>query len=148
MHTSSWVFFATETPLRALRPTVFLKHSHRHPMLTLLTIAYTQVHGFFSQTFSASGVQLVQSTSGLFHLRRVVFFSHLKVKVDDILVKSPVSLITLNIDVVSIPSRSHTHPSHSQTSRFITSSLSVGIPLLCRYSSSPLNPVYERLVVP
>ena len=37
--------------------------------------------------------------------------------------------ITLNIDGAPIASRSHTHPSNSQTSRLITSSLSVGIPV-------------------
>ena len=35
---------------------------------------------------------------------------------------------TLKIDGVTIDSRSHTHPSHSQTSRLLTSSLSLGIP--------------------
>jgi hypothetical protein len=28
-----------------------------------------------------------------------------------------------------IPSESHTHPSHSQTSRLLTSSLSLGVPV-------------------
>jgi hypothetical protein len=32
----------------------------------------------------------------------------------------------LNIDGVPVPSRSHTHPSHSETSRSLTSSLSLG----------------------
>ncbi len=35
--------------------------------------------------------------------------------------------ITLNIVGAPIVSRSHTHPSHSQTSRLLTSSLSLGV---------------------
>jgi hypothetical protein len=37
--------------------------------------------------------------------------------------------ITLNLDGVPITSKSHTDPSHSQTSRLLTSSLSLGIPV-------------------
>jgi hypothetical protein len=37
--------------------------------------------------------------------------------------------ITLNLDGVSITSKSHTHPSHSQTSRLLTSFLSLGVPV-------------------
>ncbi len=36
---------------------------------------------------------------------------------------------TLNLDGAPITSKSHTHPSHSQTSRLLTSSLSLGIPV-------------------
>ena len=41
----------------------------------------------------------------------------LKSKVDNILAKDAALRITLNIDGVSIASKSNTHPSHSQTSR-------------------------------
>jgi hypothetical protein len=34
-----------------------------------------------------------------------------------------------NIDGMTITSKSHTHPSHSQTSRLLTSSLSLGVPV-------------------
>ena len=37
--------------------------------------------------------------------------------------------IILNIDDTPVSSRSHTHPSHSQTSRLLTSSLSLGVPV-------------------
>jgi hypothetical protein len=37
--------------------------------------------------------------------------------------------ITLNLDGTRITSTSHTHPSHSQTSRLLTSSLSLGVPV-------------------
>ena len=37
--------------------------------------------------------------------------------------------VNLNIDGAPITSRSHTHPSHSQASCFLTSSLSLGVPV-------------------
>jgi len=52
---------------------------------------------------------------------------HLKSKVNNILVKDTALRITLNIDGSPIASKSHTHPSHSQTSRLLTSSLSLGV---------------------
>jgi hypothetical protein len=42
---------------------------------------------------------------------------------------NPVLHITLNIDGSPIVSKSHTHPSHSQTSCLLTSSLSFGVPV-------------------
>ena len=47
--------------------------------------------------------------------------------------------INLNIDGVPIDSRSHTHPSHSQTSRLSTSSLSLGVPVLRATDPSVLS---------
>ena len=47
--------------------------------------------------------------------------------------------ITLNIDDVSITSRSHTHPSHSNLS-------SINLVSIFRCSSSPCNLVYVRRV--
>ncbi len=44
-----------------------------------------------------------------------------------IFLKTVTLRIILNIDVVPVVSRSHTHPSHSQTSRLLTSSLSLGV---------------------
>jgi hypothetical protein len=77
--------------------------------------------------FAASGVQLAQSTSGHFTFCRAVFSSQLKSKVGNILAKVTALRITLNIDGATVASRSHTHPSHSQTSRLLTSSLSLGV---------------------
>ncbi len=45
------------------------------------------------------------------------------------LAKAVALRITLNLDGSPIISKSHTHPSHSQTSRLLTSSLSLGIPV-------------------
>jgi hypothetical protein len=79
--------------------------------------------------FEASVVQLAHSTSGQFHYRRAAFSSQLKSKIGNILAKSAGLRITLNIDGAPLASRSHTHPSHSQTSRLLTSSLSLGVPV-------------------
>jgi hypothetical protein len=38
--------------------------------------------------------------------------------------------ININLDGASIASKSHTHPSHSQTPRLLTSSLSLGVSVL------------------
>ncbi len=79
-----------------------------------------------------SGVQSAPSTSGQFHFRvfrRVAFLHQLKGKVDLSLAKAAVLRINLNLDGPPIASKSHTHPSHSQTSRLLTSSLSLGVPV-------------------
>ncbi len=52
--------------------------------------------------------------------------------------------INVNRDGTPTSSRSHTHPSHSQTSLLLSSSLSL---LLFRSSGPPLNPVYPSLIV-
>jgi hypothetical protein len=80
--------------------------------------------------FAASGVQLAQTNpSGQFHFRHAAFLTHLKRKVGLALVKALALRINLNLDGAPIASKSHTHPSHSQTSRLLTSSLSLGVPV-------------------
>jgi hypothetical protein len=64
----------------------------------------------------------ITSTSGSFSVQ-------VKSKVGLTLAKEAVLRITLNLDGAPIISKSHTHPSHSQTSRLLTSSLSLGIPV-------------------
>jgi hypothetical protein len=60
-------------------------------------------------------------------------------------VNAAVLRINLNIDGASIVSRSHTHTSHSQTSLLLTSSLSLGDPVL-RFQSDPeLSPTFWLL---
>jgi hypothetical protein len=59
----------------------------------------------------------------MFNYRRAAFSSQIKSKVGNILVKAAVLCINLNIDGAPIASRSYTHPSHSQTSRLLRSSL-------------------------
>jgi hypothetical protein len=75
---------------------------------------------------------------GQFHFHRTVFPSHLKSRVGLALVKAVALRINLSIDGVPITSRTHTHPSHSQTSRLLTSSLSLGVPVPRATHSSPL----------
>ena len=94
-----------------------------------IRLLFLQAHRETDRFFAASGVQLAQSHRGMFHYRRVAFSSHLKTTVGGILAKSVALRVNLNIDDSSITSRTHTHPSHSQTSRLLTSSLSSGVPV-------------------
>ena len=93
-------------------------------------LLFLQVHRETDRFFAASGVQSAQSTSGgFFHFRRAAFSSGLKSKVGLALAKAAALRIVLNLDGAPIASKSHTHPSHSQTSRLLTSSLSLGLPV-------------------
>ena len=95
-----------------------------------IRLVFLQSHRETDRFFVASGVQLSQSTSGgFFHFHREAFSSMLKSHVSLILTKVVVLRITLNLDGASVTSTSHTHPSHSQTSRLLTSSLSLGVPV-------------------
>ena len=64
-----------------------------------------------------------------FHFRHAVFSSILKSRVSSILDKPDSLRINLNLHGTSITSKSHTHPSNSQTSSLLTSSLSLGVPV-------------------
>jgi hypothetical protein len=80
--------------------------------------------------FAASGVQLPQThPGGQFTFRRADFLTQLQSKVGLALPKAAVLRININIDGSPISSKSHTHPSHSETSRLLTSSLSLGVPV-------------------
>jgi hypothetical protein len=79
--------------------------------------------------FTTSGVLSAQSDRGFYHYRHAVVTVHLKSKVGLALVKEETLRITLNLDGDPIISRTHTHPSHSETSRLLTSSLSLGVPV-------------------
>jgi hypothetical protein len=92
-------------------------------------LLFFQVHRKTDRFFATSGVHLAHSTSGLFHFRHVTVSTLMKVRVTNILPKVAVLRVNLNLDGVSITSRTHTHPSHSQTSRLLTSSLSLGVPV-------------------
>jgi hypothetical protein len=97
--------------------------------IEFVRLLFLQAHRETDRFFSASGVQLAQPTSGLFHrgFRCPAFSSQLKAKVGNILAKAAALRINLNIDGTPIASKSHTHPSHSQTSRLLISSLSLGV---------------------
>ncbi len=92
-------------------------------------LLFLQTHRETDRFLSASGVQPVQLDRVMFHFRRATFSSGLKSKVGLDLAKASALPINLNLDGAPIASKSHTHPSHSQTSRLLTSSLSLGVPV-------------------
>ncbi len=65
------------------------------------------------------------------HFRRAAFAQQLKSRVVLTLTKAAAATIriTLNLDGMTFTSESHTHPSHSETSRLLTSSLSLRVPV-------------------
>jgi hypothetical protein len=98
----------------------------------LIRPLFLQVHRETDLFFTTSGVHLVQTNRGLFHFHRVSFTVNLKEKEPErksTLTKTAALRINLNIDGSLINSKIHTHPSHSQTSRLLTSSLSLGVPV-------------------
>jgi hypothetical protein len=99
-------------------------------------LVFLQAHRETDRFFAAPGVQLAQHDRGQFHYRRAAFSSQLKAlsceekaKVGNILAKASALRIHLIIDGAPIASKSHTHLSHSQTSRLLTSSLFLGVPV-------------------
>jgi hypothetical protein len=90
-------------------------------------LLFLQAHRETDRFFVASGVQLAHHYRGQFHYRGAAFSSQLKCKFGNILAKDAALRIILNIDGAPVASRSHTHPSLSQTSRLLTSSISVGV---------------------
>jgi len=92
-------------------------------------LLFLQAHRETDRFFAASGVLSAQSDRGFYHLRRAAVSAQLKSKVGLALAKAAALRITLNLDGAPIISRTHTHPSHSQTSRLLTSSLSLGVPV-------------------
>jgi hypothetical protein len=94
-----------------------------------IRILFLQTHRETDRFFAASEVMSSQSDRGFFHYHHVAFSSILKSRVGNILAKSVALRINLNTDGSPIVSKSHTHPSHSQTSRLLTSSLSLGVPI-------------------
>jgi hypothetical protein len=89
-----------------------------------IRILFLQAHRETDRFFAASGVQSAQSNMGaFFHFRRTAYSSMLKSRVSSILAKAAALRINLNLDGATITSKSHTYPSHSQTSRLLTSSL-------------------------
>jgi hypothetical protein len=93
-----------------------------------IRLLFLQAHRETDRFLAASGVQLAQPNRGLFHFRRAAFSVTLKTQVGSNLVKAAALRVNLNIDGAPITSKTHTHPSHSQTSRLLTSSLSSGVP--------------------
>jgi hypothetical protein len=106
-----------------------MTHSSGRLHSEYIGLLFLQTHRETYRFFATSGVQFAQLTSEIFHFHRAVFSGQLKAKVDNTLSKVATLRINLNIDGSPIISRTHTHPSHSQTSRLLTSSLSLGVPV-------------------
>ncbi len=85
-----------------------------------IRLLFLQSHRETDLFFESSGVQLAQHDRGLFHFLRSVFSVTLTGKVGSTLTKTVALRISLNIDGSPITSKTHTHPSHSQTSRLLT----------------------------
>ncbi len=94
-----------------------------------IRILFLQDHRETDRFFTVSGVLSVQSDRRFFHYLRTTFSSMFKSRVRNILTKVEGLRIDLNLDGTPIVSKSHTHPSHSQTSCLLTSSLSLGVPV-------------------
>jgi hypothetical protein len=92
-------------------------------------LLFLQAHRETDRFFAASGVQSAQSTSAQFHFRHAAFSQQIMGKVGLALAKAAALRINFNLDGAPIASKSHTHPSHLQTSRLLTSSLSLGVPV-------------------
>ena len=92
-------------------------------------LLFLQTHRETDRFFATSGVQLPETDRDQFHFRRSAFSDQLKGRVGLALAKAAALRLTLNLDGVPITSKSHTHPSHSQTSRLLTSSVSLGVPV-------------------
>ena len=87
-------------------------------------LLFLQAHQETDRFLAASGVQLPQHNCSITAARRSPHSSDRKW--ETFLAKAAALRITLNIDGAPLTSRSHTHPSHSKTSRLLTSSLSLG----------------------
>ena len=95
-----------------------------------IRLLFLQAHRETDRFFAVSGVYPAESTSGgLFHFRLAALLAQLRGKVGSTLSKAAALRVNLNVDGAPITSRTHTHPSHSQTSRLLTSSLSLGVPV-------------------
>ena len=92
-------------------------------------LLFLQTHRETDLFFATSGVHLGQTDRDQYHYHRATVSSHLKSRVGLALVKVTALRINLKIDGSPIISRTHTHPSHSQTSHLLTSSVSLGIPV-------------------
>jgi hypothetical protein len=98
----------------------------------VIRLLFLQAHWETDRFFASSGVQSAQSNLGStyfrFRFHHAAVLNQLKSKCGLLLVKDAALRVTLNLDGAPIISNSHTHPSHSQTSRLLTSSLSLGVP--------------------
>jgi hypothetical protein len=90
---------------------------------------FKQREGWGLSIYPFSGVLSAQLDRGFYHHRRAAVSAQLKSKVGLALGKVSTLRITFNLDGTPIISRTHTHPLHSETSRLLTSSSSLGVPV-------------------
>ena len=102
-------------------------------------LLFLQSHRETDRFITVSGVQLPESTSGLFHFHRVAFSSTLKVKVGSTLDKAVGLRITLNIDGTFITSK-------SSSLAFYWHSKQISGPPLCPISRLPKRQTSARTV--
>jgi hypothetical protein len=119
METTSWPSSAV-----SFMPTIASTSDRLHS--EFVRLLFLQDHRETDRFFTDSGVQPAQFDRDQFHFRRAVFLTPFKRKVGLDLSKAKATAlrVNLNLDGAPIVSKSHTHPSHSQTSRLLTSSLS------------------------
>jgi hypothetical protein len=98
--------------------------------IEFVCLLFLQTHRETDRFFAASGVQLAQHDRGKFHYHRATFSSHLRSKCGSIHAKTAALRITLKIDGPPIVSQTHTHPSHSETSRLLTPLLTSSLSLV------------------
>jgi hypothetical protein len=112
-----------------------------------IRLFFLQAHRGTDRFSAASGVQLAETDRGIFHYLRAAFSSMLKSRVGNILVKTAALRVTLNLDGAPITSKSHTHLTHSQSSRSLTSSLSLGVPVPLSLGDFPLRTLQLLCVI-
>jgi hypothetical protein len=78
-----------------------------------IRLLFLQTHRETDRFFATSGVHLPPTDRGIFHYR-TVFSSRIKSRVGNILAKAADLRVTLNLDGVSITSKSHTLITHSE----------------------------------
>jgi hypothetical protein len=86
-----------------------------------------QAHRETNIFFAASEVEIAQYHQDLFRFHRDAAYFKLKSELWNILAKATALRINLNTHCAPVAAHTHTHPSHSQSSRLLFTSLSVGI---------------------
>ncbi len=107
----------------------FLLQSTTHTSFFFPIFGWRCVRFILAFANKQQGVQNNTKEDSSEHFRHAAYFSSLKSKSGNILVKTAALRINLNLDGATIGSKSHTDPSHPETSRLLTSSLSLGVPV-------------------
>ena len=112
--------------------------------VNMFVFLFLRAHRETVSFFTASGYQYAQPDQDLFRSRRKIFFSCLERKVGIPIANASAFRVNFIVDGCLISSHSHTFPSHSRTSRLLSTSLSLHITFLrwaSSYSSSRSSPL-------